>query len=130
MWACNLIIDEIGDVLRFLSRRTEALEGYQVALAFYRDIDDGLGEANTLRIENKVMSKNQETLLFRLVAKLMIFYFSMLFGFLIIFFISPLLGMSQVNSMVIEVFATVFVPLGMLLGCLSVIAILVESLRW
>ncbi|MEH1939378.1 MAG: tetratricopeptide repeat protein, partial [Nostoc sp.] len=38
-----------GDVLQFLDRRDEALERYQTALSFYRDIGARLGEANTLR---------------------------------------------------------------------------------
>ncbi|MEH2296281.1 tetratricopeptide repeat protein, partial [Nostoc sp.] len=37
-----------GDVLQFLDRREEALQHYDTALSFYRDIGDHLGEANTL----------------------------------------------------------------------------------
>ncbi|MBD2267188.1 tetratricopeptide repeat protein, partial [Anabaena sp. FACHB-709] len=44
-----------GDVLQFLDRRTEALERYEEALAFYRDIGDRLGEANTLRAIGDVL---------------------------------------------------------------------------
>ena len=41
----------IGDVLQFLDRRTEALETYEAAIAFYREIGIGarLGESNTLQ---------------------------------------------------------------------------------
>nr|WP_318657993.1 tetratricopeptide repeat protein [Pseudanabaena sp. ABRG5-3] len=42
-------LQAIGDVLQFLDRRTEALERYEAALAFYREIGDRLGEANTLQ---------------------------------------------------------------------------------
>ncbi|MEH1798592.1 MAG: tetratricopeptide repeat protein, partial [Nostoc sp.] len=41
-------LSAIGDVLQFLKRSSEALERYEAALAFYRDIGDRLGEANTL----------------------------------------------------------------------------------
>ncbi len=35
--------------MQFLDRRTEALESYGSALAFYREIGDRLGEVNTLQ---------------------------------------------------------------------------------
>ncbi|NMF58834.1 tetratricopeptide repeat protein [Pseudanabaena yagii] len=48
-------LQEIGDVLQFLSRRTEALERYEAALAFYREIGARLGEANTLKAIGDVL---------------------------------------------------------------------------
>jgi tetratricopeptide (TPR) repeat protein len=44
-----------GDVLQFLKRSTEALERYEAALAFYRDIGSRLGEANTLKAIGDVL---------------------------------------------------------------------------
>ena len=44
----------IGDVLQFLKRSEEALENYQSALDFYRDIGDRLGEANVLQEYGKL----------------------------------------------------------------------------
>ena len=41
--------------MQFLDRRTEALERYEAALAFYRDIGDRLGEANTLKAIGDVL---------------------------------------------------------------------------
>ncbi|WP_143874177.1 tetratricopeptide repeat protein, partial [Nostoc sp. 'Peltigera malacea cyanobiont' DB3992] len=40
----------IGNVFQFLDQRTEALERYEAALAFYRDIGDRWGEATTLSV--------------------------------------------------------------------------------
>ncbi|MEH2231351.1 MAG: tetratricopeptide repeat protein, partial [Nostoc sp.] len=45
----------IGDVLQFLDRRDQALERYETALSFFRDIGDRLGEANTLRAIGNVL---------------------------------------------------------------------------
>ncbi|MEH2296900.1 tetratricopeptide repeat protein, partial [Nostoc sp.] len=45
----------IGDVLQFLKRSDEALQRYETALSFYRDIGDRLGEANTLRAIGDVL---------------------------------------------------------------------------
>ncbi|MDJ0737391.1 MAG: tetratricopeptide repeat protein, partial [Nostocaceae cyanobacterium] len=42
-------IQAYGDVLQFLDRRDEALERYEQALQFYRQIGSRLGEANTLK---------------------------------------------------------------------------------
>ncbi|MEH2130851.1 MAG: tetratricopeptide repeat protein, partial [Nostoc sp.] len=44
-----------GDVLQFLDRRDEALQRYETALSFYRDIGDRLGEANTLQAIGDVL---------------------------------------------------------------------------
>ncbi|MBW4593354.1 MAG: tetratricopeptide repeat protein [Brasilonema angustatum HA4187-MV1] len=44
-----------GDVLQFLDRREEALQNYQQALEFYREIGVRLGEANTLKAIGDVL---------------------------------------------------------------------------
>ncbi len=44
-----------GDVLQFLKRSDEALQRYETALSFYRDIGDRLGEANTLKAIGDVL---------------------------------------------------------------------------
>ena len=52
----------IGDVLQFLSRRTEALERYEAALSFYREIGARLGEANVLLEFGNLLDNPQDSL--------------------------------------------------------------------
>ncbi|MEH2278293.1 MAG: tetratricopeptide repeat protein, partial [Nostoc sp.] len=52
----------IGDVLQFLDRREEALQRYDTALSFYRDIGDRLGEANILQEFGKLQENPQQAL--------------------------------------------------------------------
>jgi len=47
LWEANAL-KAIGDVLRFLDRRNDALDNYQQAVEIYRVVGDLLGEANTL----------------------------------------------------------------------------------
>ncbi|WP_138506162.1 tetratricopeptide repeat protein, partial [Nostoc sp. PA-18-2419] len=49
------LLQVYGDVLQFLDRREEALQCYETALQFYRDIGDRLGEANTLKAIGDVL---------------------------------------------------------------------------
>ncbi|MDZ8237974.1 MAG: tetratricopeptide repeat protein [Nostoc sp. ChiQUE01a] len=49
----------IGDVLQFLKRSEEALQRYESALQFYRDIGDRLGEANVLQEFGKLPGLTQ-----------------------------------------------------------------------
>ncbi|MEM7553675.1 MAG: tetratricopeptide repeat protein, partial [Cyanobacteria bacterium P01_A01_bin.84] len=48
-------IKTYGDVLQFLDRRDEALNRYEDALNYYRQIGDRLGEANTLKAIGDVL---------------------------------------------------------------------------
>jgi tetratricopeptide (TPR) repeat protein len=48
--------------LQFLKRSTEALERYEAALAFYREIGDRLGEANVLQELAKLQSDPRQGL--------------------------------------------------------------------
>uniref|UniRef100_UPI002602F8AE tetratricopeptide repeat protein n=1 Tax=Mastigocoleus sp. MO_188.B34 TaxID=3036635 RepID=UPI002602F8AE len=52
----------IGDVLQFLDQREEALNRYQEALEYYRQIGDRLGEANILQEFGKLESNPQRSL--------------------------------------------------------------------
>lgn len=51
-----------GDVLQFLDRREEALQRYETALSFYRDIGERLGEANILQEFGKLQENPQQAL--------------------------------------------------------------------
>ncbi len=72
---------------------------------------------------------NKDTLLFRLVAKSIKYFLLMLFGFAIAYVISTVLGTSQVNGMLVNVLLAVFVPLAVILFCLIIIMVIVESVR-
>lgn len=75
------------------------------------------------------MTTNKDTLLFRLVGKSIKYFLLMLFGFAIVYVISTVLGTLHINSMLISVLQTVFVPLAVLLLCLITIMVIVESVR-
>ncbi|MEH1874363.1 tetratricopeptide repeat protein, partial [Nostoc sp.] len=49
-------------VLQFLKRSDEALQRYETALSFYRDIGDRLGEANILQEFGKLQENRQQAL--------------------------------------------------------------------
>lgn len=72
---------------------------------------------------------NKDSLLFRIVAKSIKYFLLMLFGFAITYVISTVLGTSPVNNMLIAVLQTVVVPLAVILLCLIIVMVIVESVR-
>jgi hypothetical protein len=75
------------------------------------------------------MTTNQYTPLFRLVSKFLKYFLLALFGFAITYVLSTSLGILDVVPILIFLLQRLFIPLGIILLCLIVIAILWESLR-
>ncbi|WP_315789948.1 hypothetical protein [Fischerella sp. JS2] len=75
------------------------------------------------------MTTNQYTPLFRLVSKFLKYFLLTLFGFAIAYVLSISLGILDVVPILIFLLQRLFVPLGTILLCLIVIAVLWESLR-
>jgi hypothetical protein len=75
------------------------------------------------------MTTNQYTPLFRLVSKFLKYFLLALFGFAIAYILSISLGIVDVVPILIFLLQRLFVPLGIILLCLIVIAVLWESLR-
>ncbi|HIK06241.1 MAG TPA: hypothetical protein IGS40_16250 [Trichormus sp. M33_DOE_039] len=75
------------------------------------------------------MNTHQDTILFRVTSKSLKYFLLMLFGFAIVYSLSHALGVLHFIPVLIYVLQHLFVPLGMILLCLTTVTVLFESLR-
>lgn len=75
------------------------------------------------------MKMNQYSLLFRLVLKFFRYFLLMVFGFVITCILSVSLGISHMITAIMPLLLPWFLQLGVILLCLLVMAVVLESLR-
>ena len=75
------------------------------------------------------MKMNQYSPLFRLVLKFLKYFLLILFGFLVTYTLSVSLGISHLINTIVPILLALFSQFGIILLCLLVIAVVLESLR-
>ncbi|MEH2123660.1 hypothetical protein [Nostoc sp.] len=75
------------------------------------------------------MDANQDTLLFRFASKSLKYFLLVLFGIAIAYVLSSGLGILQIIPILLYLLQQFLLPLGIILLCLMIIAVIFESLR-
>ncbi|AFY46183.1 hypothetical protein Nos7524_0261 [Nostoc sp. PCC 7524] len=75
------------------------------------------------------MPTDQDTVLFRFVSKSLKYFLLMLFGFALAYALSHALGVLHIIPILTYVLQHLFLPLGVILLCLTTVTVVLESLR-
>lgn len=84
---------------------------------------------NLATFVSKIMDTNQDTLLFRFASKSLKYFLLVLFGIAIAYVLSSGLGIFQIIPILLYLLQQFLLPLGIILLCLMITAVILESLR-